>query len=381
MAFNGPYWINVFWNSMFGLDNGVVNTFNNMADGGFMITERLSYEQVVQNVCMEAGWRYGMVKIKIIVIFDFNGSKRPVPINVDSHLELIYMLPSMACIDMYVQKEDVAESSRGQSVRVTRNTVNTSYQFEQMEEDDEYNEAEDEDYTGGIDSSDSDRSVSGESDDSGDERQEQEEARVQNSGRIVKGHYESYSELGPSNPSRVDRQPGRRYVTWDGEVDSLRHGMCFHSKEEMKRVVIAWSVVQKREFYVRESTTKTWVAWCLSLKNRNPERGCTPCQWKIRASKLPQKHGLWELTVWQPEHNCYSIAVENGHRNVSSSFIARLVVTKVLNDFEYSVSVVRTDVKALIGIDVGYKKAWHGKRKAIESVYGDWCGNVAILPR
>jgi hypothetical protein len=42
---------------------------------------------------------------------------------------------------------------------------------------------------------------------------------------------------------------------------------------------------------------------------------------------------------------------------------------------------VQDDVKEKFNVEVSYTKAWHGRRKAIEAVYGSWETNVRDLPR
>ena len=169
-------------------------------------------------------------------------------------------------------------------------------------------------------------------------------------------------------------------ATWDGTNATMDHKICFHSKDEVKRAVTCWSIEKKREYYVTQSTKTACSVRCRSLKFPTP-RGCVPCGWKARATLKDKDYGLWEMVVWTDAYNCLSCAEGRDHKNVTSTYITRLIVRKVKENYEYAVRDVQTDVHDLLKVKVSYKKAWHGRRKAIEGVYGDWRTNFKELPR
>ncbi|CAI9094860.1 OLC1v1030673C1 [Oldenlandia corymbosa var. corymbosa] len=81
-----------------------------------------------------------------------------------------------------------------------------------------------------------------------------------------------------------------------------------------------------------------------------------------------------------PEHNCMNVTEENNNRNVSAMLIAHLIRHKVDLDPDYEVKLVQEEVKDHMHVDVPYHRAWEGRRKAIDLVYGDWVSNFDILP-
>ena len=49
--------------------------------------------------------------------------------------------------------------------------------------------------------------------------------------------------------------------------------------------------------------------------------------------------------------------------------------------YNYCDMFVQADVAMHYGVQVSYKKAWHGKRKALASIYGSPKENFQLLPR
>ncbi|CAI9105401.1 OLC1v1004314C1 [Oldenlandia corymbosa var. corymbosa] len=113
--------------------------------------------------------------------------------------------------------------------------------------------------------------------------------------------------------------------------------------------------------------------------NVESEDGELPCDWKMRVSL--KAHGLHEIMRWHDAHNCMTPLNDNDNRCVDASLIARLIKRKVEDNVDYTVAPAQKDVKTLLKVDVPYKRAWHGRRKAIEAVYGDWTSNFEELPR
>ncbi len=92
------------------------------------------------------------------------------------------------------------------------------------------------------------------------------------------------------------------------------------------------------------------------------------------------RSGLWKVVVWTPQHNFAGASNASRRKNVTSRDISVLVMDDVKKDTGYKVKSVQTAVKKEFSVDVSYSKAWHGRRKATEAVYGSWESNVRDLP-
>nr|XP_027119521.1 uncharacterized protein LOC113736650 [Coffea arabica] len=73
--------------------------------------------------------------------------------------------------------------------------------------------------------------------------------------------------------------------------------------------------------------------------------------------------------------------MSNSNASLTSSVIARHVVHSIEDDPGYKVKNIVSDVKKVLKMDVSYKKAWYGRHKAIELVFGSWKTNFAELPK
>ncbi|CAI9094428.1 OLC1v1030169C1 [Oldenlandia corymbosa var. corymbosa] len=165
---------------------------------------------------------------------------------------------------------------------------------------------------------------------------------------------------------------------WDETPEGMDIGVCFKSQSEAKHAVILWNIHHKREYTVAASSPRTWAVRCRTF-NVESEDGEPPCEWKMRVSL--KAHGLHEFVRWQDAHNCMTPVNDNDNRCVDASLIARLIKRKVEDNIDFTVVVAQKDVKTLLKVDVPYKRVWHGRRKAIEAVYGDWTSNFEELPQ
>ncbi|CAI9099408.1 OLC1v1036225C1 [Oldenlandia corymbosa var. corymbosa] len=352
-----------------------------MPDDSFVIDHKLLYNDLVGLICERVGWNRKNVNLSLSILYDTmrNGFRRIAKIKDDASLQVLYFLPSSTYIDLYVDLE-VAGTSRSHLEVGTSSGRPNVENVDYMEDDDvggsfmedgdhmEYDHGEDdEDYTSISDQSDENQSIS----EGSRESDEEVEDKFATKDRHI------YRSQGTWDHTKVDKDDFQ-LTMWDGTTATIGIGTCFKNKEEAKNGIAAWNIEQKREFYVKESDGSTWSIWCKSLKESTP-KGYDPCRWKVRASL--RDHGLWEIVKWVPEHNCMNVTEDNNNRNVSATLIAHLIRHKVELDPDYEVKVVQEEVKDRMHFDVPYHRAWEGRRKAIDLVYGDWVSNFDILPR
>ncbi|CAI9112645.1 OLC1v1013118C1 [Oldenlandia corymbosa var. corymbosa] len=324
-----------------------------MPDDSFVIDHKLLYNDLVGLICERVGWNRKNVNLSLSILYDTmrNGFRRIAKIKDDASLQVLYFLPSSTYIDLYVDLEVAGTSRSHLEVGTTSGRPNVE-NVDYMEDDDaggpfmedgdhmEYNHGkDDEDYTSISDQSDKNQSISEESRESDEEVED-------------------------------------KFATKDRHIYRSQ-GACFKNKEEAKNGIAAWNIEQKREFYVKKSDDSTWSIWCKSLKESTP-KGYVPCRWKVRASL--RDHDLWEIVKWVPEHNCMNVTEENNNWNLSATLIAHLIRHKVELDPDYEVKLVQEEVKDRMHVDVPYHRAWEGRRKAIDLVYGDWVSIFDILP-
>nr|XP_027069017.1 uncharacterized protein LOC113694296 [Coffea arabica] len=182
----------------------------------------------------------------------------------------------------------------------------------------------------------------------------------------------------------TDESELERNVIFSEEKNNIRMHMRFESKQQLSRAIRMWSINNNREFRVVESKSNTWVAKCKSAVQRSfttaADSSEPPCDWCVRAVKK-KTHGLWQITKWVNDHNCLGDLISNSNASLTSSVITRHIVHNIEDDPGYKVKSIVSHVKEVLKVDVSYKNAWYGRRKAIELVFGSWDANFADLPR
>ncbi|CAI9105844.1 OLC1v1004861C1 [Oldenlandia corymbosa var. corymbosa] len=168
---------------------------------------------------------------------------------------------------------------------------------------------------------------------------------------------------------------------WDGNWQTVRHGVHFANKKEVQTAVGEWTLRQGRACRVKYSRPYTWAAECETKGPKYPEELLhgTTCLWKCRAT-LQKDTNTWRMVVWVESHNCLGATTRNEGRNLTSTMIARLITANVRKDPGYSVAQIQVEVNKRYRVTPNYKKAWHGRRKALESLYGTWENNFQQLP-
>ncbi|CAA0823313.1 Unknown protein, partial [Striga hermonthica] len=339
--------------------------------------KEISYEQLVQMInakCQfEEGWTIQEITM---MISQPDGSWNHAMLNNDS-FEWIYYFPSMSMVYLHLslqantpvtQFEDFTPCYGGvfdvegtSTSHVPNFGEGTSREWAADEDDEDFIPGED-DFTDETSETELDRSVN--------EKSEAEFIEEEHPFPIGGRHI--YREMGEWDPSRID---ANEYAIprWNGDIETIRLGTVFQSKEEAQTGLMAWNVDRLREVRTKDSNQKSFKLVCKSNAD-------VPCLWKARVNKYRRRDDLWEVTEWTDQHTCMQQVDRNDHRNVIAHMIANLIINKIQKKVEYNINMVQADVKQCWKVDVSYKKAWHGRKKGIECVYGSWESNFAELP-
>lgn len=60
--------------------------------------------------------------------------------------------------------------------------------------------------------------------------------------------------------------------------------------------------------------------------------------------------------------------------------ISHLIRCHIQQDLEFKVKSIQVIIREKYNVTVSYKKAWHGRRRALEYMYGNWESNISELP-
>jgi hypothetical protein len=100
----------------------------------------------------------------------------------------------------------------------------------------------------------------------------------------------------------------------------------------------------------------------------------------LRASERKRSGNKWEIGRLE-SHTCTSSALSQDHRKLDSNVICESIKSLVEKDPSVMVKVIIAHIREKFNFTTTYKKAWIGKNKAIEQIYGNWEKSYLELPR
>ncbi|XP_071722593.1 uncharacterized protein [Rutidosis leptorrhynchoides] len=169
-----------------------------------------------------------------------------------------------------------------------------------------------------------------------------------------------------SNMDGPDEVTNRRIPSGPELYNTIKLGTHFSNKEELHGAPAIWSTIRGAKYRVTASDRKTWAAECINRPNKRtkqPYDGIV-CNWKIRAS-FKSEYRTWQITVWCDGHNCDGANNEREDRNISQAHVAHVIVDKIRDRPNYPIKSIIFDCEAAFGCKIWKKKAWDGKRVAM----------------
>ncbi|XP_047261670.1 uncharacterized protein LOC124895275 [Capsicum annuum] len=157
----------------------------------------------------------------------------------------------------------------------------------------------------------------------------------------------------------------------DGKNDSKK-GMCFSSKDRLKRSMTIWSLRKNKEFIVVTSSKKLWIVRCKFHKSLG-------CRWFLRGRKVGGS--LWKIGKYFDNHRCETEGLTTIQANLDTNLIASLFLNQIHKNPKLLVVHVISKVHEIFGHQVTYRKAWLGRQQAFKLVYGDFQKSFSELPK
>ncbi|CAI9295780.1 unnamed protein product [Lactuca saligna] len=369
MALNRPFMITLYWGGNVEYENGIIKGDESTMSASDIIRQKIRYEQFQDLAYALVGVEKSSYKLNMSLCYQYSGRSNIAPLINDSTLDMLYYLAAtdenywgQVCVEI----EKIVIPTNTSLVDLLRNfevpfPLPSDDRFEPNNEfgfDDPNSEC----------SSESLSHIEEDSDDVSD--------------KLV---VDFMNDVGNIGDDVVENLEDNIHIdVWKETENKIRLGMQFESKQQVKNAVILWSISQNREFKVYESKHNKWVAKCKTEvgegESSSSMHHTQPCQWYIRAIKKKNNH-MWQITHWVDEHNCFGSCIGNNNRNLNSRVIASYILHSIQKDVAYPVKHVQADIKNHFHVDVSYWKAWHGRRKAIETIYGTWESNFVELPK
>ncbi|CAN1139336.1 Protein MAIN-LIKE 2 [Linum perenne] len=102
------------------------------------------------------------------------------------------------------------------------------------------------------------------------------------------------------------------------------------------------------------------------------------CTWRIRLTT--DESDVWTVKQFNPAHTC-----TGSQNNVSPTQLDVHVIADAVTPFVQArphvrIKLLQTEIHTMYGRQISYKKAWNGKQRAIERIYGNWEESYNELP-
>ncbi|CAI9099624.1 OLC1v1036474C1 [Oldenlandia corymbosa var. corymbosa] len=371
MSFTETVRLKLYWNTTYTTEpDGTITVQRDAPDGYLIIDRMLDFSELVDKVLSVIGVdREGLYIDFSLVWTERSGKRSRVHINDDNTVRFIYL-----CADkwpeLYPENVErtghVYASTSGQDIGASTSGGRTVEDNEDGDEDGDEDEDKDEDEdadededVGGVESSDDEYVPSDE--DSDDDTDFESSSSVPYVFDDISGWDKTLEEV---------ENDGIKM--WDGNPLTLGLDIHFANKHEAQAAVGEWNLVHGRTFRVKTSSKRTWYVECETCGPKYPKERLHgyDCLWKARVSlRRPPILGKW----WYGPipTSCLGANKRNESRNVTSSMIARLVAQNVRKHPDFAVAQIQIEVMKRYLVECSYKKAWHGRRKALEALYGE----------
>ncbi|KAH0773349.1 hypothetical protein KY290_010486 [Solanum tuberosum] len=156
------------------------------------------------------------------------------------------------------------------------------------------------------------------------------------------------------------------------QISLAIHMKNIHHNKQLQRAVKLLHLKIAREYFVIKSTKKSWQLVC-----RRVEQGC-----RFRLTSFNEKHtNMWKVGRYIKEHTCDIGTCRDGHFNLDVEMIANALHVDIEKTPRFPIKDCQTAVLKAYGISISRRKAYIGRKRAFEKVYGTWEGSFAELPR
>ena len=148
--------------------------------------------------------------------------------------------------------------------------------------------------------------------------------------------------------------------SWEYHMNNIQIGAQYSTKQQIREAVIQWALSTQRVFRTDVSNKQYLTMSCDDI-------GCPS---RVHAH-LPKYGVMWEVTDVVP-HTCEIKATLKYHPNLTSTLIARLLFSEIVEKKDMVAKHIVRTVKARWKTNIKYGKAWRAKQRALEDRFGSF---------
>jgi len=147
---------------------------------------------------------------------------------------------------------------------------------------------------------------------------------------------------------------------WQYHQNNIATGALYPNKEALKDAIINWAMSTQRVFKADVSSQKKLTMVC---KNA----GCP-----ARVHGYLPKYGTSWVISDLVHHTCLIPCIPQDHPNLSSTLIARLFYSEIVESKAMEVKAIQTKVFVRLNYRISYGKAWRAKHTALQRRFGSY---------
>ena len=148
--------------------------------------------------------------------------------------------------------------------------------------------------------------------------------------------------------------------SWQYHQSSMAVGAIYADKQHLQEAIIQWAMSTSRVFKTTVSSKKYLTMECSRID----------CPGRVHAY-VPKYDTNWVVSD-MVMHTCRIPSILQDHRNLSSTLIARLFYTEIVESKAMEVKAIRNKVFTRFNFNISYGKAWRAKQSALEARFGSF---------
>jgi hypothetical protein len=147
---------------------------------------------------------------------------------------------------------------------------------------------------------------------------------------------------------------------WQYHQNNIATGGMYPNKEALKDAITQWAMSTQRVLRAAVSSQKFLTMEC---KNND-------CPARVHGY-LPKYGTSWVISDFV-QHTCVFPYIPQDHGNLSSTLIARLLYSEIVERKAMEVKAIQTKVFVRFHYRISYGKAWRAKQMALEQRFGSY---------
>ncbi|KAL9661076.1 hypothetical protein QQ045_025895 [Rhodiola kirilowii] len=152
---------------------------------------------------------------------------------------------------------------------------------------------------------------------------------------------------------------------------SIAEGESWRKKEQALYTVRKYSILNRVEYFVKESDPKLIVFECLKTRD--------VCPWRVRIA-VTDRRNYWVVRKNKHDHIFQHGSIMLVNRHLNTKYIADEIAEAMSASLRFEARQIRASIRRDYGYEISYLKVWQAKPLALVKMFGEWDASFNILP-